>query len=431
MRKINAIFLSFALGGCAATPQLFAPPAIAPGAAGTPSQWVQLGADGAAEIRAVVETGGACPIFGFAGGQIALHPRAAADGNFALLCSAGLPKEAMIPGLPSVKDTPQRILVLGDTGCRLKDETVQSCNDPRAWPFASVAAAAARLKPDLVIDVGDYQYRETPCPAGNEGCAGSPYGDNWPTWKADFFSPASPLLAAAPWIFVRGNHEECVRAGAGYLRLIGPLPYTPDCIKHLAPYSVPLGDFALLVMDNADASDTDVDAAKTPVYQAELAQAVQPGPVPVWLATHRPIWAAITGPLGIPVGGNAQIIAAAEKTMIAKPVVLMLAGHIHTFEALNYSHGGQDGTPPPQIVAGNGGDNLDITPANLKGAAFQGHSGVTVKDGVSVGGFGFLLLTRGAAGWTIDLYDSAGVAEGQCLFSLAADRLDCPRLPRR
>ena len=41
------------------------------------------------------------------------------------------------------------------------------------------------------------------------------------------------------------------------------------------------------------------------------------------------------------------------------------------------------------------------------------------------------LIDRMAAGWTIDLYDSAGVAEGRCLFSLVADRLDCPRLPRR
>jgi hypothetical protein len=145
---------------------------------------------------------------------------------------------------------------------------------------------------------------------------------------------------------------------------------------------------------------------------------------------HRPIWAAISGPLDIPVGGNAQIIAAAEKTMITRPVALMLSGHIHTFEALNYSRDGKDGTPPPQIVAGNGGDNLVSTPANLKGAVFQGRSGVMVKDGVSVGGFGFLLLTRSPGGWTIDLYDAAGVAEGQCLFTTAADRLDCPKLPR-
>jgi hypothetical protein len=430
MKKFHLVLLSFALAGCAVTPQLSAPPAIAPSPAGIPSSWVQLGADGAAEVRTVVETGGACPVFHLAIGDIALTPRAAADANFALLCSAVLPKDAVIPGLPSVKTALQRILILGDTGCRLKDETVQSCNDPTQWPFPSVAAAAARLKPDLVIDVGDYLYRETPCPPANKGCAGSPYGDNWPAWKTDFLGPAAPLLAAAPWIFARGNHEECVRAGSGYLRLLGPLPYAGTCVKHLAPYRVPLGDFSLMVMDDADASDTNIDPAHVSVYQAELAAANQPSSLPVWLVMHRPIWAAVTGPLGIPVGGNAQIIAAAEKVMIAKPVTLMLSGHIHTFEALNYSHGGGAGTPPPQIVAGNGGTNLDVTPANLTGTVFQGHSGVMVKDGVSVGGFGFLLLTRGPAGWTIDLYDSAGVAEGQCLFSFTADRLDCPKLPR-
>ena len=45
-----------------------------------------------------------------------------------------------------------------------------------------------------MIHVGDYIYREDPCPAGDEGCAGSPYGDNWPTWEADFFEPAGAAL---------------------------------------------------------------------------------------------------------------------------------------------------------------------------------------------------------------------------------------------
>ena len=35
---------------------------------------------------------------------------------------------------------------------------------------------AAAQKPDLVIHVGDYYYRETPCPAGEAKCAGSPFG---------------------------------------------------------------------------------------------------------------------------------------------------------------------------------------------------------------------------------------------------------------
>jgi hypothetical protein len=43
-----------------------------------------------------------------------------------------------------------------------------------------------------------------------------------------------------------------------------------------------------------------------------------------------------------------------------------------------------------------------------------------------VGGFGFLLMTKNNAGWTIDLYDAGGVAQGQRLFALASDRVDCP-----
>ena len=89
----------------------------------------------------------------------------------------------------------------------------------------------------------------------------------------------------------------------------------------------------------------------------------------------------------------------------------MLSGHIHTFESINYTKG-----VPPQIVAGNGGDNLDITPTNLRGAQFLGHTGVTVADGLSVGGFGFLLMTRAADGWTIELYDSAGAKTRTCQF---------------
>jgi hypothetical protein len=81
-------------------------------------------------------------------------------------------------------------------------------------------------------------------------------------------------------------------------------------------------------------------------------------------------------------------------------------------------------------VAGNGGDNLDVTPLNLRGTQFLGHSGVTVADGLSVGGFGFLLMTKVETGWTIDLYDSAGTKTRTCRFTTTAhgkqSRLDCP-----
>jgi len=61
-----------------------------------------------------------------------------------------------------------------------------------------LAASVAAAKPDLVIHVGDYLYRESACPPRDSGCARSPHGDDWPTWTADFFAPAAPALLAAP-----------------------------------------------------------------------------------------------------------------------------------------------------------------------------------------------------------------------------------------
>ena len=46
-------------------------------------------------------------------------------------------------------------------------------------------------------------------------------------------------------------------------------------------------------------------------------------------------------------------------------------------------------------------------------------------------GFGFLMLTKAGRGWTIDLYDSAGGHERQCVFTPgeggAVGRVDCPK----
>ena len=392
------------------------------------SAWVQATVDGF-EARLVTDAA-ACPTLHTDKGDVAMTVRAPAAQNFPQVCAAAIPAGVVRAGiagsaLPLPVADPHRILVLGDTGCRIKGAAVQACNDPAQWPFPPLAAAAAVLKPDLVIHVGDYLYRESPCPPGNQGCAGSPWGDNWTTWLADFYTPAAPLLAAAPIVLVRGNHEDCHRTGPGWLRLQGPSAFDPaaPCIPHLPPYNVDLGGLRLAVMDDATAEDTQLDRDASPIYAAELT-GLAAIPAPVWFVHHRPIWAAISGPLGIPVGGNLALIDAVRLATlsggppIAPNVELMLSGHIHSFQAINYA-----GNVPPQIVAGNGGDNLHATPANLRGAQFQGHSGVTVTDGLSVGGFGFLLMTRAGNGWDIDLYDQAGIKTRTCRFS---KRLDCP-----
>jgi hypothetical protein len=396
------------------------------------SAWVQATTSGF-EVR-LVTAAAACPTLHTDKGDIAMVVRAAASASFPLMCAAAIPAGASRASiadtaLPLPVAAPQRILVLGDTGCRIKGSALQACNDPAKWPFPQLAAAAAALKPDLVVHVGDYLYRESPCPAGANGCAGSPWGDNWTTWQADFYTPAAPLLAAAPIVLVRGNHEDCARAGPGWLRLQGPstLDPTAPCAKRLSLYTVDLGALRLAVMDDATAQETELDRDASPAYAAELTGlAAIPGPV--WFVHHRPIWAAVTGPLGIPIGGNFTLIDATRIAsqrggpLIAPNVELMLSGHIHAFEAINFTKG-----VPPQIVAGNGGDDLLVTPKNLRGTQFLGHSGVTVADGLSVGGFGFLLMTRAADGWTIDLYDSAGGKTRTCRFTTGKPgRLDCP-----
>jgi hypothetical protein len=144
-----------------------------------------------------------------------------------LVCERQLPAgaaRASVGGhtLPLLRHAVRRIVVVGDTGCVVQNAGVQACNDAAAWPFARLAAAAAAKKPDLVTHVGDYLSRENACPDGNAKCRGSPWGYGWDAWSADFFAPARDLLAAAPWVFVRGNHESCNRAGQGWWRFLDP-----------------------------------------------------------------------------------------------------------------------------------------------------------------------------------------------------------------
>ncbi len=391
------------------------------------THWIQLSSGGGSDAR-VITTAAACPAITVDGLNLPTTERAAPSSYFPVrLCSAQIPfsaKSATVNGaaLPLFHPYPKRIMVFGDTGCRIKGEIVQDCSDPKAWPFATIAAQAAKMKPDLVIHVGDYLYRESPCPDGNAKCAGSPYGDNWPAWAADFFTPAAPLLASSPFVFVRGNHEDCVRSGLGWLRLLGPLPFDPvaGCTAHIPLYSVPLGDVNLAVMDNADAPDQTVDHDLRDEYEADFAALAKMDTPPLWLAMHRPIWGAITVKvLGVTMGagGNSTMIASLTDPHALDHVSLMLAGHIHTFEAMNYRKG-----LPPQIVAGFGGDALDAAPPDLAGINL---SGTTIKDGLSLGGFGFLMMTREQPGWRIDVYRVDGTIEDHCKF--AQRRLDCEK----
>jgi len=388
------------------------------------AHWVQMSPGGVSEARVVVQSD-ACPAAVIDGANVPMQTRAAPNDKFPVrLCAVTLaPTVTNVSVLGAVlhapKPSPERILVLGDTGCRIKGKTVQACNDPAQWPFPQVAAQAAKLKPDVVIHVGDYLYRESACPTGDTRCVGSPSGDNWTTWGADFFTPGKALLEAAPWVIVRGNHEECARAGAGFLRLIGPLPVVDGapCVEHVAPYTVALGKINLIVTDNASAVDLSPPSALVDTYKQDFAAFPKLATGETWIAGHHPIWGVVGLQLGMVVGGNATLMDAEDGAGIPSNVDLMLAGHIHTFEAINYDKG-----LPPQLIVGEGGDILDSAPSDLSGRSV---GTAKIATGLSLPGWGFTLLTYAGDHWTADVYDSFGAHERTC--TIAARHIDCSK----
>lgn len=182
---------SFWLGSVAASTILLA--AAAAHAQGLTPAWVELGEDGKAVARIVVNNPQECPAIQIDGTSRPMSLRQPMPAGLRPVCESAIPsgaKSASVNArsLALPKPDPARVIAIGDTGCRIKGGQIQACNDPALWPFRQVAAGAAAEKPDLMIHVGDYLYRESPCPDASQAmCGGSPAGDNWEAWNADFF----------------------------------------------------------------------------------------------------------------------------------------------------------------------------------------------------------------------------------------------------
>ena len=329
------------------------------------------------------------------------------------VCALPLPagtKAATIAGIPVAlpRAEAKRIILLGDTGCRLKGTYVQSCNDPQEWPFRLIADVIAQQKPDLIIHVGDYHYRESACPAGNLGCAGTPFGDNWDVWREDFFAPADTLLRTVPWVFVRGNHEDCERGGKGWSRTLEPTAFAAEtgCNGIAKPFVADVGGLSLVVMDVGLSREERVDAKQVALFREHYGELARLNG-PAWLLQHKPIWSAGGVIGGKPIGDN-KTLAAAMEGRLYEQVQLMISGHHHIFQVLNYQ-----ASIPAQIVSGHGGDYLNESPP-LDPAGWT-FGNVTVKSGLNVfGSFGFSIMDRREADWRLTNYDRFGKLLHDC-----------------
>ena len=456
------------LAGCGAMPPLTS----APSDAKLHAAFVVVGENGAAWARAITSVGppteAGCPQIIVDGKSARMTVRAneatvaqratASDAAHSKpsefpvrTCEFLLPQNAQRAAIGSSAlrlpmAAPKRIVVIGDTGCRMKkaDDAWQACLDNVEWPFRAVADAAAAMAPDLVIHVGDYHYRENACPANVAGCQGSPWGYGWDTWQADLFDPAAKLLAAAPWVVARGNHEECRRAGQGWFRFLDTRPFdeTRSCnaenndvvANYSAPYAVPLApDLQLIVFDSAVSGSRPLDPAKArdahafSQYQQQFAQldalTSKPG-IDSFFVVHHPILGYYYHDnVGLQ-GGSAALLSVMKtrhpQSYYPGSVRLALHGHVHLFEAISFSS-----NHPATILSGIGGDELSRNlpepfPLNVGPA-----EGVTLDNITHSSTFGFVVMDKEETAWRIAAYDFRGTLKTSCI--LTGSKLRCDK----
>ena len=369
--------------------------------------------------------------------------------------------------LPPINMNPTEILVMGDTGCYPGKASEGNCPaGTRAEPFASLAAGAAGSGWDVMLHMGDYNYRGTPggfYDAGDgrrekHNCDQAPGSgfrsmnvdgtpDNWQNWKDDFFSPAGELLWQAPWVFTRGNHELCSRAGPGWFYFLDssygenqracptPDPQNDPISDVLLPepYLVELGSLNVAVLDSANACDafaTPETKQFTDAYTRQFSAIgrMTDGKGPTWLMTHRPIWGvnpfvdhkstACTSPGTFACLNQTLQTAISSKAglngNLPPEITLSLAGHMHKFQSLTFTPSRGAPARVPQIITGDGGVGLDDrAPCNSFGATVEDYSTagratggtMTTKQG-TVQGFGFLEVQYNPGGtWSGILED--------------------------
>lgn len=383
------------------------------------AKFIELGASGAVILRAITSED-SCPTAALDGTTKLMQTRATATLPFypVLSCEMAIPantKALSVEGQALLLPTAnlQRITVLGDSGCRMDASASQACYNAQAWPVASIAKNAIASNPQLLIHNGDYHYREVQCMRTVSGCAGSPWGYNWDVWREDLFKPFHDLLAAAPWIFVRGNHESCDRAGEGWFRFLDPRALPAACQVYTDPYSINAGQVHFIHLDSAQADDATAFPDQVAAYATQFDMLRQMVGSQAWIVTHRPLW-------GIRSNLNANVVLqAASNNDLPSAVQLILSGHTHTFQTYTFSP-----ARAPQLVIGNSGDNLAAALTQPVVGALVGNA--TVTSSTVSGGFGFSTMTPlDNGGWTVIARDSTGAALVTCTFQPLA--INCDR----
>lgn len=362
--------------------------------------------------RVIVDGTSTCPaLYDGADGTVPTIPRDNPHGFEVLVCEALIPfdQSYTVTGwanpLPAASKSPTHPVIIGDTGCKSKD---CAAGTPAA-PFQAIASQAALKGPDLVLHAGDFNYRGTggydyqgnsddpEYDAGdvdpddpqcqledlyvsqNAGYSDQP--DSWDDWYLDFFEAAADLLAQAPFVVTRGNHELCSRAGPGWFYFLDPSSNLngtqlscPDqggetppqgAEGHIilrSPQTIELDTLRIVSIDAANACDAFAPDFTTNQYTQQFVDILSAVPdagtgatagPPTWILGHRPTWAADSDDSAVAQTLSTAFEQALDQLGLDAPpdgLTLMVAGHMHQFQSDTFA-----GDRPPQLVVGNSG----------------------------------------------------------------------------
>jgi len=455
------------------------------------NQWVQFAPDDTVLIRAIEENpANGCPNASLDGRPIVLAQRGAittADQApktyYPILMCESAPVAAFgytaanVAGITLQMPVrhPRRILVVGDTGCRVAATvaSTQNCNDPQQFPLEFLANYAATFKPDLIVHTGDFFYREQPCPTGFTGCADNPAFDNWDAWYADWFGPAKNLIAAAPLALTRGNHESCNRGARGWFRLLDVRPYDQlavDCTgpytpmtgapgakgkltpyDYTPPYVVKAGQVSLVMFDSSDSNTSAADLATLStdgrtlpeIYAEQLRTVLSPlAGTNVVYVTHKPTYdvrpAKLNGNLA---GGDAtqqSVFDGLTKNAVPEQIKLLISGHDHQFQVVDF----KTRNYAPQLVVGNSGTLLDNnngeqpqafvpdttgtnTNASYALPGVKGTPAITILATADRSEYGFTVLDAFKGGYVATVQNLASNKIARCAVTLTPRSMLC------
>lgn len=334
----------------------------------------------------------------------------------------------------------KKIIILGDTGCRLKEtkygERYQNCKDLKEWPYPTLISRILTENPDLIIHTGDYHYREE-C---SEGKVCRQYtdviGKGWRAWDADFFSPSALALQKIPWLFLRGNHEDCSRAFEGY-HLLSEQNRTEKCPPYEKTEFVRIGNLLLVNLDTSKLTDREEPSEVVAFWEKQfkdietyLRSENSESPIKqVWLLTHRPVAALVVDFREGLSPTNRNLQKAFAKSGLASKIEFIISGHLHSSQLLK-----AEGFPK-QLVVGHSGTSLDNTREFKEREKILkktfGALKITnfVTDTLSAQSFGYAIMEKAADGinWRLALKD----LEGRTTFEYLETATSAPFTLRR